>query len=88
MPTTQSRIVLIILGLIGILVGFLLVSIFAGPIIDNFATSGENANLPSFSGGKSFNDIFPLFYYIHAILLIIGSAFTAGIGVRGLVRPQ
>lgn len=82
----QGNIGLIIAGLLGVLVGFLLVSVFAGPIIDNFATSGANANLPSFSGGKSFNDMFPLFYYIFSLALILGSIGVAGVGARRAFR--
>lgn len=76
--------ILIIVGLLGLLIGFLLVSVFAGPIIDNFATAGANANLPSFSGGKSFNDMFPLFYYIFSLTIILGAVTAAGFGVAGL----
>ncbi len=50
----------IIGGLIGSLVGFVLVSVFAPVVLDNFATSGANANIGSFSGAGSFNDMFPL----------------------------
>ena len=75
---------LIIVGLLGLLVGMLLVSVFAGPVIDNFATAGGNANLPSFSGGKSFNDMFPLFYYIFSLTIILGSVTAAGFGVASL----
>ncbi len=75
---------MIIVGLLGLLVGMLLVAVFAGPIIDNFATAGGNANLPSFSGGKSFNDMFPLFYYIFSLTVILGSVTAAGLGIARL----
>lgn len=77
---------LIIGGLLAALVGFLLVSVFAGPILDNFATTGANANMPSFSGGKSFNDMFPLFYYIVGLTLILGGLGVAGLGARNRLR--
>lgn len=73
---------LVISGLMVILVGFLLTAIFAGPIIDNFATIGADPSLPSFSGGKSFNDMFVLFYYIFSLIILLSGVVITGTGVK------
>ena len=72
----------IIGGLIGSLVGFVLVSVFAPVVLDNFATSGANANIGSFSGAGSFNDMFPLFFFIVGLVLILGGIGIAGLGAK------
>ena len=80
----SNGVVIVVTGLLVTLVGFLLVAVFAGPVLDNFATSGANAKLGSFSGGKAFNDMFPLFYYIFSLVLIIGGLGAAGIAGKRL----
>ncbi len=65
-------------GLVISLIGFVLISVFAPVVLDNFATSGANANIGSFSGASSFNDMFPLFYFITGLVLVLG-----GLGIAG-----
>ena len=65
------------------LVGFILISVFAPVILDNYATSGANTNIGSFSGASSFNDMFPLFFFIVGLILVLG---PIGIGGSAAVR--
>ena len=75
-------------GLVISLIGFVLISVFAPVILDNFATSGSNSNIASFSGASSFNDIFPLFYFITGLVLVLGGLGIAGAsaGAGGAIR--
>ena len=73
----------IVVTLLVALVGFVLVSVFAPVVLDNFATSGGNANIGSFSGAKSFNDMFPLFFFIVGLLMILGPIGIGGAALAG-----
>ena len=68
-------------GLIVALIGFVLISVFAPVVLDNFATSGANTNIGSFSGADSFNDMFPLFFFIVGLLSVIGGVIPGGLKV-------
>ena len=72
---------------IGLLIGgllFLLLGLAFAPTLLSFAaTSGADANIGSFSGTKSMNDLAPLIYYVGVIVGGLGSMSVGGAGVFG-----
>ena len=50
-------------------------------ILDQAATSGGSANIGSFSGAQSVNDLIPLLYYFG---LAVGSMTLIGLGGAGI----
>ena len=83
-----SSIATIVGALLASLVGFVLISVFAPVVLDNFATSGGNTNINSFSGAKSFNDMFPLFFFILGLLGVFGGVGTAAVATRARLRGR
>ena len=61
-------------GMVALLVGL----IFAGILNTQAATSGAAANIGSFSGVRSFNDLLPLMFMVG--LLVIGLGLMLGGG--------
>ena len=83
----QGRIVSIIMGVIVIVVGLVLES----TILSQAASAGSNANIGSFSGAQSLNDLVPLIYNAAVVMLgvgmmAIGAAGYAGKGPLGRSR--
>ena len=64
----QQRIVSIIMGVIVIVVGLVLES----TILSQAASAGSNANIGSFSGAQSLNDLVPLIYNASVVMLGVG----------------
>lgn len=71
--------------MVGGLVTFIILSVFAPIVLDNFATSGANTNIGSFSGAKSFNDLFPMLFYIGGMFISFGAM---GVGAVQTVRGR
>lgn len=74
----QSRIIAIVAGVITLVIGLVLADV----IVDTAATQGAAANLASFSGAKSLNDLLPLVYYAAVVMLGVG---MIGIGTAGFM---
>lgn len=72
----QTRIISIVAGVITLVIGLVLSDV----IVDTAATQGAAANLASFSGAKSLNDLLPLVYYAAVVMLGVG---MIGIGAAG-----
>jgi uncharacterized membrane protein len=77
----QQRIVSIIMGVIVIVVGLVLES----TILSQAASAGSNANIGSFSGAQSLNDLVPLIYNAAVVMLGVGmmAIGAAGFANRG-----
>ena len=75
----QQRIVSIIMGVIVIVVGLVLES----TILSQAASAGSNANIDSFSGAQSLNDLVPLIYNASVVMLGVG---MMAIGAAGFAR--
>ena len=72
----NQRITSIIMGVIVIVVGLVLET----TILSQAATAGSNANIGSFSGAQSLNDLVPLIYNAAVVMLGVG---MMAIGVAG-----
>mgnify|MGYP001136998381 FL=1 len=72
----SQRITSIIMGVIVIVVGLVLET----TILSQAATAGSNANIGSFSGAQSLNDLVPLIYNAAVVMLGVG---MMAIGVAG-----
>ena len=80
----NQRIISIIMGVIVIVVGLVLET----TILSQATTAGSNANIGSFSGAQSHNDLVPLIYNAAVVMLgggmmAIGAAGFAGRGPMG-----
>jgi hypothetical protein len=73
MGGVSSRVGAIVGGVVALVIGMVLMT----TVQDQAATSGASANIGSFSGAKSINDLIPL-VYISAILLLGVGLFTMG----------
>ena len=67
----------IIIGMITLVVG----AILSTTVISQFATSGSNANIGSFSGAQAVNDLVPLLWFVMIVTVALG---LIGGGVAGL----
>ena len=72
----SQRIVSIIMGVIVIVVGLVLET----TILSTAASAGSNAQIGSFSGAQSLNDLVPLIYNAAVVMLGVG---MMGIGAAG-----
>jgi hypothetical protein len=72
----SQRITAIIMGVIVIVVGLVLET----TILSQAATAGGNANIGSFSGAQSLNDLVPLIYNAAVVMLGVG---MMGVGAAG-----
>jgi|TARA_R110000744_G_scaffold19664_1_gene51725 hypothetical protein len=72
----SQRITSIIMGVIVIVVGLVLET----TILDQAGTAGSSANIGSFSGAQSLNDLVPLIYNAAVVMLGVG---MMGIGAAG-----
>ncbi len=79
----QQRIVSIIMGVIVIVVGLVLES----TILSQAASAGSNANIGSFSGAQSLNDLVPLIYNASVVMLGVGMMAIGAAGFAGR-RPM
>ena len=54
------------------------------------STAGSNANIGSFSGAQSLNDLMPLIYNAAAVMLVVGmmAIGAAGFAGRGPMRSD
>jgi uncharacterized membrane protein len=75
----QGRIVSIIMGVIVIVVGLVLES----TILSQAASAGSNANIGSFSGAQSLNDLVPLIYNAAVVMLGVGMMAIGAAGFAG-----
>jgi hypothetical protein len=73
MGGVSSRVGAIVGGVVALVIGMVLMT----TVQDQAATSGASANIGSFSGAKSINDLIPL-VYISAILLLGVALFALG----------
>jgi len=71
-----QRITAIIMGVIVIVVGLVLET----TILSQAASAGGNANIGSFSGAQSLNDLVPLIYNAAIVMLGVG---LMGVGAAG-----
>jgi hypothetical protein len=84
MGNVGQRVGAIVGGVVALVIGMVLMT----TVQDQAATTGSSANIGSFSGARSINDLVPL-VYISAILLLgvalfaIGGAGFAGRGPLG-----
>ncbi|HAA96045.1 MAG TPA: hypothetical protein DCE26_10220 [Dehalococcoidia bacterium] len=74
----QQRIVSIIMGVIVIVVGLVLES----TILSQAASAGSNANIGSFSGAQSLNDLVLLIYNASVVMLGVGMMAIGAAGRR------
>jgi len=72
-----------IIALLGGLLVFVMGLILSGIVIDTAASTGSNANTPSFTGVKSINDLSPLVFNFGLILLGLGLMLGGGLGLAG-----
>jgi len=75
----NNKIVVIIMGVITIVVGLVL----EDTILTQAATAGSNANIGSFSGAQSLNDLVPLIYNASVVMLGVGMMALGGAGFVG-----
>lgn len=75
----NTRIVAIILGVITLVVGLVLES----TILSQAATAGSSANIGSFSGAQSLNDLVPLIYNAAVVMLGVGMMAIGAAGFAG-----
>jgi len=75
----QGRIVSIIMGVIVIVVGLVLES----TILSQAASAGSNADIGSFSGAQSLNDLVPLIYNAAVVMLGVGMMAIGAAGFAG-----
>ena len=71
-----QRITAIVMGVLVIVVGLVLET----TILSQASTAGGNANIGSFSGAQSLNDLVPLIYNAAIVMLGVG---MMGIGAAG-----
>jgi hypothetical protein len=71
-----QRVTAIIMGVIVIVVGLVLET----TILSQASTAGGNANIGSFSGAQSLNDLVPLIYNAAIVMLGVG---LMGVGAAG-----
>jgi hypothetical protein len=83
---SNSRIMAIIMGVITIVVGLVLET----TILSQAATAGGSANIGSFSGAQSLNDLVPLVYNAAVVMLGVGmmAIGAAGFAGRGPLRGR
>ena len=75
----DSRIMLIIVGVITIVVGLVLET----TILSQAATAGSNTNIGSFSGAQALNDLVPLIYNAVVVMIGVGMMAVGGAGLAG-----
>jgi len=75
----DSRIMLIIVGVITIVVGLVLET----TILSQAATAGSDANIGSFSGAQALNDLVPLIYNAVVVMIGVGMMAVGGFGLAG-----
>ena len=59
-------------------------------VLSQASTAGSNANIGSFSGAQSLNDLMPLIYNAAAVMLVVGmmAIGAAGFAGRGPMRSD
>jgi len=77
----SQRITAIIMGVIVIVVGLVLETM---TVLSQAATSGGKANIGSFSGARSLNDLIPLIYGAAVVMLGVGMMLIGAAGFAGL----
>ena len=75
----SQRITSIIMGVIVIVVGLVLET----TVLSQAATAGGNANIGSFSGAQSLNDLVPLIYNAAVVMLGVGMMVIGAAGFAG-----
>ncbi len=80
MRGTQSQITAIFGGMLAIVIGLVLLSI----VNSQAATTGASANIGSFSGVQSLNDLVPLVFVAALVFVGIGLMAVGGAGVAGI----
>lgn len=73
----------VILLLTGLLI-FVLAAILLGIQIDTSETTGAKANIGSFTGVRSINDLYPLIFAFAGVLVGLGSMGLGGAGLAGV----
>ena len=73
----DARIMAIIMGVITIVVGLVMSDV----VLSQAATSGADANIGSFTGARSFNDLVPVIYFAALVIISVG---LIGLGAAGL----
>ncbi len=77
-----------IIALIGGVLFIVFGLVLADTILSQAATSGGSANIGSFSGAQSLNDIVPLVYYTIIVVGGVTLIGVGGMGVRSNVRGK
>ena len=72
-----------ILGLFGGVLFLVFGLILASTIISQGATAGSDAQIGSFSGAQSLNDLVPFIYYTVVIIGGLGAIGAGGAGLAG-----
>jgi len=74
------------MGVIVIVAGLVLET----SVLSQASTAGSNANIGSFSGAQSLNDLMPLIYNAAALMLVVGlmAIGAAGFAGRGPMRSD
>jgi hypothetical protein len=75
----SQRITAIIMGVIVIVVGLVLET----TVLSQAADAGSNANIGSFSGAQSLNDLVPLIYNASVVMLGVGMMAIGAAGFAG-----
>ena len=75
----SQRITAIIMGVIVIVVGLVLET----TVLSQASTAGSNANIGSFSGAQSLNDLVPLIYNAAVVMLGVGMMAIGAAGFAG-----
>ncbi len=57
--------------------------ILAGTIIDAATTAGTNADISSYTGALSLNNLFPFIYYAVTLIASVGLIGVGGAGLAG-----
>lgn len=64
--------------MVGSLLLFVLLGSFAPTVISSFATAGTATGAGSFSNAISFNNLFPMFFYIVGMIVTFGGVIGGG----------
>ena len=75
----QRQLGALIIGMLMIVIGLVL----AIPVIAQATTAGANANIGSFSGAQSVNDLIPLLWFVVVVMVGVGLVGLAGAGFVG-----
>jgi hypothetical protein len=80
MSRVSTQVGAIVGGVIAVIIGLVLMTTVA----NQATTTGSAANIGSFSGARSINDLIPLVYISAILLLGVGLFALGGAGIAGI----